>query len=96
MRRLGEVSSESALYPEQCQGAMWVKAILMILSQHRQRDKLPWGGKIFFTIALLKVETIRGPLSPCRRFLKAFPRTPSFPLLLSSKVAERFCPMKYS
>lgn len=48
MRRLGEVSSESALYPQQCQGAMWVKAVLMILSQCRQRDKLPWGGKIFY------------------------------------------------
>lgn len=72
MRKLDEVSSESALYPEQCQGAVWVKAILMILSQQRQRDELPWGGQIF-TIALRNVEMVGGPLSPLQTLSEGSP-----------------------
>lgn len=63
------------------------------MGQSSSRDSHNIGGEVissefFLTIALREADTVGGHVVPCRDTVKAFPRTPSFPLLLSPEPAE--------
>lgn len=77
-------SSQLCTQPEQCQGAVWVKAILVILSQHRQKGQLPRGGRTL-TIPFRSWKKLGAHTGPCRHIQKALPRNS---LLFSASKSE--------